>query len=67
MPVARACIKDDTVTIRASLALSSGHSVAVQAKWPRWLVPICSSNPSAVVLRGAAMMPALLMRMSTRS
>ena len=33
---------------------------AVRAKWPRWLVPNWSSNPSSVVRRGVAITPALL-------
>src|SRR5215467_3551272 len=38
----------------------------VSAKWPRWLVPSCSSNPSAVVPRGGIISPALLMSRSRR-
>src|SRR5664279_2215936 len=64
---ARVCASELIVTMRASLRLSTGHHVAVHAKCPRWLVPICSSNPSAVVRLGGAMMPALFTKMSIRS
>ena len=36
-------------------------------KWPRWLVPNCVSNPSAVLPWGAFMTPALLTSPSSRS
>ncbi len=36
----------------------------MRAKWPRWLVPNCSSKPSAVRLRGGTITPALLMSTS---
>ena len=56
-----------TVTTRdpgtASIASSSRP---VSAKWPRWLVPNCNSNPSAVVPRGGIITPALLMSRSRR-
>src|SRR6202022_4434409 len=42
-----------------------GSSRMVSAKWPRWLVPNCSSKPSAVWASGTCMMPALLIRTST--
>src|SRR3954470_12036310 len=32
-------------------------SSAVKAKWPRWFVPNCSSNPSSVVCFGGYMTP----------
>ncbi len=49
---------------RARPARSRGSRWATRAKWPRWLVPNCSSNPSAVVCRsGGVMTPALLIRM----
>ena len=55
----------ETVTIRGSLAFFQvGRRWAVKAKWPKWLVPTWSSNPSAVVLLGGIMTPALLMRTS---
>lgn len=38
----------------------------VRAKWPRWLVPNCSSKPSAVVCFGVYITPALLIRRSMR-
>src|SRR5882757_2332582 len=41
-----------------------GSSRLVSAKCPRWLVPNCSSKPSAVRASGTCMMPALLMRTS---
>src|SRR6478735_10275775 len=42
-------------------ARSSGSRRPVRAKWPRWLVPSCSSNPSAVTCRsGGVITPALL-------
>jgi 16S rRNA C967 or C1407 C5-methylase (RsmB/RsmF family) len=33
---------------RPPTARSSGSRPSVSAKWPRWLVPSCSSNPSSV-------------------
>ena len=49
---------------RARPARSRGSRCAMRATWPRWLVPNCSSNPSAVVCRsGGVMTPALLIRM----
>ena len=49
---------------RARPARSRGSRCATRATWPRWLVPNCSSNPSAVVCRsGGVMTPALLIRM----
>ena len=49
------CASEDTVTTRAPGAASSaGSSRPVSAKWPRWLVPNCSSKPSSVGLPGAA-------------
>src|SRR5204863_8789997 len=51
----------ETVTTRASARPSiASISRAVRAKWPRWLVPSCSSKPSLVPRRGAAITPALL-------
>src|SRR5712671_5696432 len=35
-------------------------SSPVRAKWPRWLVPNCSSNPSPVACLGVSITPALL-------
>ena len=53
-----------TVTTRAPR--SASISRPVNANGPKWLVAICSSKPSAVVIRGVAMTPALLTRMSIR-
>src|SRR3954452_4546697 len=51
----------DIVTTRApGRSSSAGSSSPVSAKWPRWFVPSCISNPSAVVRRGSAITPALL-------
>ena len=49
---------DDAVGMR-------GSSRLVSAKWPRWLVPICISNPSAVRCSGTFITPALLISTST--
>ncbi len=35
--------------------------------WPTWLMPNCTSYPSAVRPSGCAMMPALLIKRSSRS
>ena len=43
-----------------------GIRPAVNAKCPRWLVPNCISNPSAVLPSGVIMTPALLIRRSIR-
>src|SRR5215212_204444 len=48
---------DASVTTRS---VTCGSSRLVSAKWPRWLVPNCSSKPSAVRASGTAMIPALL-------
>ena len=49
-----------TFTTRAADAfINAGINLAVNAKWPRWFVPICNSNPSTVCLYGLAMIPAL--------
>src|SRR3954453_16271768 len=53
---------DDTVTTRSPMCCSSR---LVRAKCPRWLVPNCSSKPSAVLPCGTAMIPALLIRTSS--
>src|SRR5215218_2350214 len=51
----------DIVTTRgAGAARSRSTRSPVSAKWPRWLVPSWSSNPSAVVPCGGAITPALL-------
>jgi hypothetical protein len=34
----------------------------VSKKWPKWLIPICVSNPSSVVPLGVFITPALLTR-----
>ena len=39
------CAPEDSVTTRSPIR---GNSRLVSAKWPRWLVPICSSKPSVV-------------------
>jgi hypothetical protein len=55
-----------TVTTRASSLPRIASSISpVRAKWPRWLVPSCSSNPSAVWRRGGAITPALLISRSS--
>src|SRR2546430_808210 len=41
-------------------------SSPVRAKWPRWLVPSCSSNPSRVICLGGNITPALLISRSIR-
>ena len=57
-----------SVTTRASSRPSiASISSPVSAKWPRWLVPIWSSKPSAVSLRGGAITPALFTRRSSPS
>src|SRR5919201_3751914 len=62
------CALLDSVTTRASSRPSMcASSWFVRAKCPRWLVPRCSSNPSSVRRRGAAITPALLMRRSSPS
>ena len=53
-----------TTRSRRGRADAAGASV-VSAKWPRWLVPMCSSNPSAVRPCATAMIPALFMSMSS--
>mmetsp|Transcript_20293 Transcript_20293/g.68893 ORF Transcript_20293/g.68893 Transcript_20293/m.68893 type:complete len:240 (+) Transcript_20293:1455-2174(+) len=46
--------------------ITRSQSSLVSAKWPRWFVPNCRSNPSAVSWRsGRAMTPALSMSTST--
>src|SRR4051812_33537344 len=59
------CAPLETVVTRPPRSLSSSRPVS--AKWPRWLVPNCSSKPSAVVRRGVAMTPALLTSRSSSS
>src|SRR6266702_429142 len=56
------CSPLDTVTTRGwpPDASRAGSSRPVSAKWPRWLVPNCISNPSAVSWRGIIITPALL-------
>src|SRR3954453_16234773 len=53
------CAPEATVTTRS---VTCGSSRLVNAKWPRWLVPNCSSKPSAVRPAGTIMIPALLTR-----
>ncbi len=59
------CARLLTVTTRepgtASICSSSSP---VRAKWPRWLVANCSSNPSPVVCFGGNITPALLISKS---
>src|ERR1035437_9913050 len=54
-------------TLAPGRASRLSSSNPVRAKWPRWLVPNCISKPSAVSLRGMAITPALLTRMSRPS
>mmetsp|Transcript_21448 Transcript_21448/g.47665 ORF Transcript_21448/g.47665 Transcript_21448/m.47665 type:complete len:214 (-) Transcript_21448:87-728(-) len=78
-PLPSRCAALATVTMRVYAApvpvpvlgggacASRGHSRPVSAKWPRWLMPKCFSNPSFVTsLSGIAITPALLHRMSMR-
>ena len=59
------CALLESVTTRASSRPSiSPISRPVSAKWPRWLVPNWSSKPSAVLRRGVAITPALLISRS---
>ena len=46
---------------------SSGHSPATSATWPKWLVPICSSNPCGVSRGGPPITPALQTRPASPS
>src|SRR5947209_6432784 len=55
------CAPEETVTTRSVMRPSSR---LVSAKWPRWLVPICSSKPSFVRVSGVAITPAVLTRTS---
>mmetsp|Transcript_9219 Transcript_9219/g.23112 ORF Transcript_9219/g.23112 Transcript_9219/m.23112 type:complete len:266 (-) Transcript_9219:106-903(-) len=60
MPAKR-CAREDTVTTRDEPAsFRQGSRRPVSAKWPRWLVPSCISNPSSVSMYGQFMTPALL-------
>ena len=60
------CASEDTFTMRAPGAafFSKGITKLVRRKWPKWLVPICISNPSSVLVSGQVITPALLIRMS---
>ena len=49
----------------AAGAASAGQRRFVSAKWPRWLVANCASQPGPTRVSGLAMIAALLMRMST--
>src|SRR5271165_4391700 len=51
--------------ITRSLILSPSRHV--NAKWPRWLVPMCASKPSAVRVSGKPNTPALFTSTSTVS
>ena len=56
-----------TVTTRdPSTGSRLSSSSPVSAKWPRWLVPNCSSKPSVVVCFGGYITPALLISRSMR-
>ena len=62
------CMCELTVTMRErSVVTMRSSSRPVRAKWPRWLVAICSSKPSAVWRYGVPMTPALLTRRSSRA
>ena len=52
---------EETVTTRP---VTCSSRRLVSAKWPRWLVPNCSSKPSAVATSGGIMTPALLISRS---
>ena len=58
----------ESVTTRAPrVATSSGNSLPVSAKWPRWLVANCISKPSSLTCLGVvAITPALLISRSIR-
>ena len=60
-----ACSLDIVTTRGVRPPPSAPSSRPVSAKWPRWLVPNCSSKPSAVSRRGGAITPALLSSRST--
>jgi hypothetical protein len=63
MPEARWAL-ELTDTIRACPAAASAPcSPVASAKWPRWLVANCVSQPAGVRISGAAISPALLTRM----
>lgn len=55
------CADDATLMILAFFEFSMwSKSWPVRAKWPKWFMPICFSNPSSVVsLFGIAITPAL--------
>ena len=62
----RRCALELTDTTRALPAAARAPcSRVARAKWPRWLVANCISQPSGVRIRGEAMIPALLMSMSS--
>src|SRR3954449_6353503 len=62
----RLCPVEESATTRAPPSCaSSGHSRLASAKWPRWLVANCASQPGPTRVSGQAMIAALLMRMST--
>src|SRR5258708_7079987 len=65
----RRCPRELSDTIRASpVAASASRRPNDSAKWPRWLVANCSSQPSSVSSRsGSAITPALLMSTSSGS
>ena len=62
----RACARSRRARRRARRrrAASAGQSRFASAKWPRWLVANCASQPGPTRVSGQAMIAALLMRMS---
>ncbi len=57
--------RDDSATTRAPPpAASAGQSRLASAKWPRWLVANCASQPGPTRVSGQAMIAALLIRRS---
>ena len=59
------CPADDSATTRAPPpAASAGQSRLVSAKWPRWLVANCASQPGPTRVSGAGHDAALLMSRS---
>ena len=60
----RRCADELTETTRAPPAAArAGCRPVASAKWPRWLVANCDSQPSGVRVSGEAITPALLTRM----
>src|SRR3954471_13240003 len=65
MPESLWPVEESATTRAPPSAASSGHSRLASAKWPRWLVANCASQPGPTRVSGAAMIAALLMRTST--